>query len=774
MKRRDFLKSAGCTTAAMILVPHEIYASYLKGELTVDPERARARIAALEGETAARSAVRVERGGPRLYLNGSEINPFFALSTNLYPTIDNFKRAGLNIYHPILGMYSCWKGMGEYDWTVVDTFLGHLLELNPDAYFMPRVQINPPIWWKEQNEDELLKYGLTPPERLHNVISKGNYELSEGGFYYKSGAEVWEASYASEKWRADTSEMLRAFLQHIEESPLRSRMIGYMPTTGRTGEWNTFGPDFIPDYSEPMRRACGHVPGVHARLNTTFGLLRDPEKEADVIAFYQKYHDTIADTALLMCRTVKETTMNRVIAGVFYGYLLEQVRIQEAGYLAMRKFLESPHIDYIAGPYSYMSGNVRDKKGVRVATQDSVGNLLGNARGMAGDGGYRMLVESLRRHGKLYFSEMDPSTNLDKNPHQVFGGSGGEGSDTAEGSLRIIQRDLGQIFASGVGGWLYDFGPMNQAENGWYASDEIITEMNRFVKIGRNRTRLDISPVAEIAAVYDERVFSATEHWSVGRPWENFGIRYSDFFNHWFLNAQARAFHRIGAPMDFLYHNDLTPEDAKRYKLIFMVNVFMLDDAKAERLNSIVEDSGATVVWYYAPGFITPERLDLAQMERMTGFRFQMHREPGPMLMKITGQEKELMSGMRFGVDTHHWPRFSVTSGDAEQFGVWDDLGETAFAGREYQGFQSVYTGAAPLPAQVLRWLAKRAEARLWSSESDIVRATQDAAMLVATSSGERTLTLHKPMALAGGGESGSTHRLNLKRGEVRVFMKMV
>ena len=289
-----------------------------------------------------------------------------------------------------------------------------------------------------------------------------------------AGDELWEASFASEAWRKDTAEMLRAFVKHIQESPLKSRVIGYHPTTGRTAEWNYFGPGYLPDYSEPMQRACGKIPEAQARLQTTFGLLRDPEKEIEVINFYRKFHDTITDSVLYMARTFKEATDRKLLCGVFYGYLLEQVRIQEAGYLGTQRILESPDLDYIACPYTYQEGNVRNGRGERINMVDGAGNLLGSSRGVGGDGGYRMLVESVKRHGKLYMSEMDPSTYLDVNPHLVVGGLGGRSSHTLAGSKLILQRDLGQVFASGVGGWLYDFGPLNQAKNGWYSSNRLL------------------------------------------------------------------------------------------------------------------------------------------------------------------------------------------------------------------------------------------------------------------------------------------------------------
>ncbi len=471
-----------------------------------------------------------------------------------------------------------------------------------------------------------------------------------------------------------------------------------------------------------------------------------------------------------MASTLKQAMESRVLCGVFYGYLLEQVRIQEGGYLATQKILESPDIDYIACPYTYQEGNVRNRKGVRVDMIDGGGNLLGSSRGVGGDGGYRMLVESVKRHGKLYISEMDPSTYLDVNPHTVVGGLGGRSSHTLEGSKLILQRDLGQVFASGVGGWLFDFGPLNQAQNGWYASEPLIDEIRRLVALGERRMKLDISSVAEIAAVYDIKSFFATAHWNADRPWYDYGIGYTDFFNHWFINTQSRTFHRIGAPMDFLHDFDLQPTDSKKYRLMFMVNLFHLTSDEVSQIKAMLRDSGATVVWYYAPGFITSDKLNLEQMQDLTGFRFKVLKEPGPMMIRGKIRAEEYSIRLRFGVDARHYPRFAVTDDDGESLGLWQDVDEVAFAMKEYEGHKSVYVGSAPLPSLILRWLVQQAEVPLWSSEPDIVCATEDAAMIVATEKGERKLTLHKPMAPIDGGMAQREHLLKMDFGEVKMF----
>jgi hypothetical protein len=73
---------------------------------------------------------------------------------------------------------------------------------------------------------------------------------------------------------------------------------------------------------------------------------------------------------------------------------------------------------------------------------------------------------------------------------------------------------------------------------------------------------------------------------------------------------------------------------------------------------------------------------------------------------------------------------------------------------------------------EILRRLAADAGVTLWSSRADVVRATKDAAMIVATEPGDRTLRLPLPMADATGGPASREHRLTMGFGEVRAFFR--
>ncbi|MCI0495617.1 hypothetical protein L0Z72_11500 [candidate division KSB1 bacterium] len=727
----------------------------------------------LKGEPAVITEIRTERGAPRLFVNGAETYPLLAWSWSLVQATPLFKKAGINILHPVLGLNSVRRESGEYDFQKFDEFFDQLLALHSTAFFLPRVQLDVPDWWKKSHPDEMIvpaiPIGSEGNERYHKA------ELNpEGGWYW--GIHLSEPSMASEIWKSDLEKIFRAFLKHIEDSPLRSRIIGYQIASGIYGEWHYFMAEFLPDLSQPMRKKLDYIPDIEARLKTSFGLFRDPAKEKNVIEFYRRFHEEmIAETILHFARIVKQETRGRAICGTFYGYQLENVWIQEGGHLAPEKILNSPDIDFLASPYTYQSTNSENHDVMPHDIFDDAGNWLGRSRGIAGDGGYRILLESAKRHGKLYFAEIDPTTYIQfitqpqtkiENYESILAAVGGLGSDTIEGTKRILQRDLGQMFVNGNGGWLFDFGTLSAIRRSWYDDQPILEEVQKFLKLGVLRKELDLSSVAEIAAVYDAKSLFITRHWKAEAPYPK-GSDCLDFFTHWFCDSQARTFHRIGAPLDFLYRFDLKPADAAKYRLFFMVNIFYLTENEVDNLRATFKNSDATVVWFYASGFVSPERLDLNQMERLTGFKFKIIEAPGPMMIRCHFDEIEIT----FGTEKERFPRFAVVDENARSLGLWADRDEVAFACGEIDGWNSVYVGAASLPVEILRWLAQKSGAKSWSTKPDIVRATQDAAMIVATENGERSFHLHKEMKDIESGKVAKEHHLNLEMGDVKIFV---
>ena len=111
----------------------------------------------LANESPAFSEVKTEKGIPRLYANGREVYPLLAWSWNLAHSAPYFRDGGIDILHPVFGLNSAWFEPGEYQWEGFEKVLERLLSINPNAYFLPRVLLDVPEWWKRAHPEALVK-----------------------------------------------------------------------------------------------------------------------------------------------------------------------------------------------------------------------------------------------------------------------------------------------------------------------------------------------------------------------------------------------------------------------------------------------------------------------------------------------------------------------------------------------------------------------------------------------------------------------------------------
>lgn len=306
------------------------------------------------------------------------------------------------VLFPVIGTQSFWTGPDTYNWTALENFLAQLLMRYPDAFFFLRLNLHGPPWWTEAHPDQLIRYGLPTPENRYDLLKRNQLAPIDGGHYMGSGGELREASPASPIWRRDTTAMLQSLVQFIDQSPLRSRVMGYFLMNGGTGEWNTFGAGFLPGYSAPMEETAGPVPSPRQRVFSSYGLLRDPATERPVIDFHRNYHRAGAETVTQLAKGVKEVLPRPQIRGTFYVNLMEVPTLQDARYLACT--------------YTYHNTNVGGAERWESDMEDGAGNWLGRARGVGvgGDGAFRTMVASIQHHGELFASEIDSSTHLDR------------------------------------------------------------------------------------------------------------------------------------------------------------------------------------------------------------------------------------------------------------------------------------------------------------------------------------------------------------------------
>lgn len=371
-----------------------------------------------------------------------------------------------------------FKGYGRYDFSMVDEVLERLAPTGTeDVFAIPRVCLEPPIWWQKLHPEEVAR---------------------------DSRGEAQRECFASQLWLSDMRVALCALIDHIEASKWSERVIGYHVAAGGTEEWAyqcRYNPQYY-DYSEVNRRAyhafllsrygsleklCrAHgqaypsleaVPFPHPveRRYCISGYLRDPIKERAVLDYYDYHNESVADAITYFCRAVKEHTHGQRLAGAFYGYVFSMPQ-NFKGLHALGKVLSSPDIDFL-----------------------STTNCGAHWQ-------FSSAVESAKLHGKLWMCEGDIRTclteGMGKNlahampDNDYYDSAVWHGPQTVKGSVDNLTQALARIATNFVGIWWFDmFG-------GWFADAEMQRVIARSIPLLAEQKKELFK--TEVAFVVDE------------------------------------------------------------------------------------------------------------------------------------------------------------------------------------------------------------------------------------------------------------------------------
>jgi hypothetical protein len=700
-------------------------------------------------------------GSPALFLDGKPV--FAAINWVSGPAPDKWDfeeqakhsaGTGIHIYAFDVGKGVEWVGPGpgrpgDLDFSTVEARFGRIIKADPAALFHLRVYLETghDDWWEKAHPGEC------------EVLSDGR----------RNGM-----SFASRVWRDESKAFLRAYIAHLRKIGLYDRVITYQVGAGHTGEWVKGESSMhtpCGDYSRPMalyfqdwlrKRYPGGVAGLRAawrhspsvtfetaavpeagrQLEARFHTFRDPAVEQDVIDYFAALAELCGDAVVDLCRTVKEETGGKRLAGAFYGYLLDLAwnggffkerpdsdysTYQRSGHLGLGKVLASPHVDFLASPYSY------------------------GFRGMGGDSPSMLPAESVRLHGKLLLIEDDTRTHAD--PQDTNYGQ----VKTFEDSRTILRRNLAHFLTHGEGAWwaLWKVDAVKEPRFG--------SLLREFQETGALSMGLDRSSASEVAVLLDdESFFYETCRYDLDIP----------------LIFQQRLWGlpRMGAPFDTYLLDDLLAGKLRSYKLYIFLNPFRLDAARRKALAGELRRDGRTALWIYAPGYIDAAP-GLEHMEDLTGIRFGTGEQPWGPLVHITDFDHAITRGLgqdiAWGTNNKLAPLFFVDDPDARVLGdVVYSQGNCrpGFAVKEFRGWTSIYSGAPNLPASVLRAVARWAGVHIYSDAGDVLTANQSLLGIHSLSGGERVIRLPRRVAAVVDVFNGKT--IARETSEIRVVLE--
>jgi len=693
-----------------------------------------------------KSEIRVCKGAPRLFVNGQKIAPamYFLQAPHLpvqQEMIKQLTSQGIHLF--TIPIDVGWHPPGterEERFKNVDEETLALIEADKRALLLPRLSLNAPNWWCEQNPDEL------------ELFSDGNKDMC--------------ASWASKLWLEDACRALSEFVEYCRQADYADHILGYHVCVGASGEWCYMGSmrDDILDYSSPMQErfrgwlqekyvaedrlreawkdedvtfdtAC--VPSKEEQLATDWFQFRDVSKGTKVIDFFTCLNETAADSAPILCQTAKEACNGEQIVGVFYGYLAtmswnvglfdpkgfanhELSAYQRSGHLALSKVLKSPHIDFIASPYDYLFRNI------------------------GGVGDFMSATESITQSGILYWFEDDTRT------HTVPGSNYGEAFSSDE-SISILRRNFGHMLAEDAALWWMEQG---MGERSWFGSPEVQAELGRLVRIWEKTLDLErTEPTAEVAVIFDEK-----------------GPIYESLNNalDWPLIYKQRVYglSRMGTPYRFHILADLVEGKMPDYKLYIFLNCFHLNVAERKAIGEKVKRDGNVVLWLFGAGIGDENGLSLENMTELTGFQFASLDSIWELTCSIRNYQHPITQGLRadtvFGTDLRIGPIITVSDPDAAILGLLifnqgknepgfavKDFGKGARALRKSEDsifaagdWSSAYSTAPNLPADLLRNIARYAGCHIYNEANDVIYANKHFICLHSAQGGRRAIHL--------------------------------
>ena len=180
--------------------------------------------------------LRRQGGDPAIFVDGKPIPGYLYVS-----------HGGLHLdYHREIAqagvhLYADWFGSSRhsdlghvapnrYDYAEFDRYFAAILDVDPDAYFIPHVGLAGPRWWQDAHPEEMCQF---------EDGSKG------------------PTSFASQLWRREIGEDLRRLIAYLRKAPYADRILGYMFYNGYTAEWQMWGTwqSSRGDYSLPAQQA---------------------------------------------------------------------------------------------------------------------------------------------------------------------------------------------------------------------------------------------------------------------------------------------------------------------------------------------------------------------------------------------------------------------------------------------------------------------------------------------------------------------------------------
>ena len=691
----------------------------------------------------AKARVEVIDGRPRFTLDGEPFVPAFYNGCWFNPRLSqygDFRRAGVHTF--LLSVSSgrnlygsgFWTGRDTYDFSELEKWLWRILCVDPKANIILYLGCEPYVEWGHENPDHVAA------DRDGKKAVVDFHTIRFGGKAPGKG-ERFGPSLVSEKFRRDSGNALRKLVEYLQTTDAGKAVIGYHLcgfSDGQFFDWDygwknqhiaDYSPAGMASFRDWLRRRYGNrvellrkawndpsVTFETAQRPTvkqiwTSDFLVDSQQVADHNRFASEGQ---AETVLSLAKTMREATKGNALIGTYY----EDISGTVYNHGALKRYLESPYIDYLAGPADY-----RIRKG-------------------GYSGGVRNIFGSTLLHGKMYLTEQDWRSWCSGPNSPVENFAYGRAESPQEHNA-MVRRESGMMIAFGLGTWWYDLAGK------WFRDDRIMSGIAEAVKGFGTDLRSKGLPKADMGVFVSEN--------------SNFyhTLRTSEIMRSG-ITKQRVQLNTSGVPYRLYLMSDAGVKEIPRHKIYMFIDCIAMNAAQREFIEGLKRD-GNTLIFIGTPGIIDLEKPYTATalngrereksrqaIEALTGIRLKDFKGmPAAYTLPVkhellqgTGDRLALPLTYAFmGIDFPQdgVPVFAVDDKTCKPLATFADGSSVSVAVRDFENYRIVYSAVPVLSDAFLNRIASAGGAWTAAQPGDAVYANDD------------FITIHAMHALNGG-----------------------
>lgn len=519
-----------------------------------------------------KAEVKIIAGVPSLFINESLYPPFAYMSylgekeyykeiaasgVHLYCFPAFLGDRGINTNSGI-GTFRLpiWIGEGKYDFSSIIDDFEKVIESDPEAKVIIRINLDPPRWWEELNSD-------------------ASAHLED--------RTTFRQCFYSEKWRNETGVVLQHCIEWLLNSSYSEYLVGIHIAAGETEEWFYHTPQYndqninrliafrkwlkekYNNNESDLKKAWNNrqISFENAQLGNIVGerdlRWRTKDKEQNIVDTYQFQSEIIVDNIEYFCRTVKEASNRTLLTGAFYGYNY-YVTDPARGHGSLYKLLLCSDLDYLSSPNVY-------------------NRVIGE------DWPPMSAIQSIHMHGKLWLAENDTRTSIttllkDRAPGVAPSGQYENGvwlgPKEMETSVSFLWKNTGRMLTQGYGGWWFDMW------GGWFSDSQllnVIKKTNEFYRTYSQEVGPEMLP--QVCVLVDEQLC----FWDASH-----GSKTEEILNNRYPLAKT------GAPYDLFLRTDIENIDFNQYRVIWLMGFLELDEKELDLIQILVKQ-GITILW---------------------------------------------------------------------------------------------------------------------------------------------------------------------------------